>query len=137
MGSGTEVTRRAPGPAWWRKMADGRGQEPAVSSGFSGADDGDRTRDPQLGKLMLYQLSYVRVPLNDSVIVEREIRGNTRPLVGVLAAGCGGHKQSKAEKAKMNAEFARLDYAISTSSPRSLGANQSISRAVDAQATSP
>jgi hypothetical protein len=25
------------------------------------ADDGDRTRDPQLGKLMLYQLSYVRV----------------------------------------------------------------------------
>ncbi|MEA2286352.1 MAG: hypothetical protein QOJ21_2395 [Solirubrobacteraceae bacterium] len=25
-----------------------------------GADDGVRTRDPQLGKLMLYQLSYVR-----------------------------------------------------------------------------
>ena len=25
------------------------------------ADDGVRTRDPQLGKLMLYQLSYVRV----------------------------------------------------------------------------
>ena len=25
-----------------------------------GADDGDRTDDPQLGKLMLYQLSYVR-----------------------------------------------------------------------------
>jgi hypothetical protein len=24
------------------------------------ADGGDRTRDPQLGKLMLYQLSYVR-----------------------------------------------------------------------------
>jgi hypothetical protein len=34
---------------------------------FSGevreADDGVRTRDPQLGKLMLYQLSYVRVRL--------------------------------------------------------------------------
>ena len=26
-----------------------------------GADDGIRTRDPQLGKLMLYQLSYVRI----------------------------------------------------------------------------
>jgi hypothetical protein len=26
------------------------------------ADDGDRTRDPQLGKLMLYRLSYVRSP---------------------------------------------------------------------------
>ena len=25
------------------------------------ADGGDRTRDPQLGKLMLYRLSYVRV----------------------------------------------------------------------------
>src|SRR5262249_5473937 len=28
--------------------------------GFLEADDGVRTRDPQLGKLMLYQLSYVR-----------------------------------------------------------------------------
>ena len=26
----------------------------------AGAGDGDRTRDPQLGKLMLYQLSYSR-----------------------------------------------------------------------------
>jgi hypothetical protein len=25
------------------------------------ADDGARTRDPELGKLVLYQLSYVRV----------------------------------------------------------------------------
>jgi hypothetical protein len=28
--------------------------------GLHEADDGDRTRDPHLGKLMLYQLSYVR-----------------------------------------------------------------------------
>ena len=28
---------------------------------FTGARDGGRTRDPQLGKLMLYQLSYSRV----------------------------------------------------------------------------
>ncbi len=27
---------------------------------INGADNGIRTRDPQLGKLMLYQLSYVR-----------------------------------------------------------------------------
>ena len=37
---------------------------PAVTPGavilIIGADDGARTRDPQLGKLMLYQLSYVR-----------------------------------------------------------------------------
>ena len=31
------------------------------AAGLSQADDGVRTRDPQLGKLMLYQLSYVRV----------------------------------------------------------------------------
>ena len=40
---------RAPlGGQWW------------AHRGFLEADDGDRTRDPQLGKLMLYQLSYVR-----------------------------------------------------------------------------
>ena len=33
-----------------------------LSGGYVKADDGVRTRDPQLGKLMLYQLSYVRVP---------------------------------------------------------------------------
>jgi hypothetical protein len=33
-----------------------RGRAPARSR----ADDGPRTRDPQLGKLVLYQLSYVR-----------------------------------------------------------------------------
>jgi hypothetical protein len=30
---------------------------------FLRADDGARTHDPQLGKLMLYQLSYVRAAL--------------------------------------------------------------------------
>ena len=30
-------------------------------TGYNGADDGLRTRDLQLGKLALYQLSYVRV----------------------------------------------------------------------------
>ena len=32
-------------------------------AGFrSGAGDGVRTRDPELGKLVLYQLSYTRMP---------------------------------------------------------------------------
>jgi hypothetical protein len=34
--------------------------EGANADGYAEADDGVRTRDPQLGKLMLYQLSYVR-----------------------------------------------------------------------------
>ena len=36
------------------------------SSFHSGAGDEIRTRDPQLGRLMLYQLSYTR-PRNDEV----------------------------------------------------------------------
>ena len=32
-----------------------------VRLAWNRADDGARTRDPQLGKLTLYQLSYVRV----------------------------------------------------------------------------
>ena len=72
-GSGTDGDEGTPGLPRRARWPDGssEGQEPAVSSGFSVADDGVRTRDPQLGKLMLYQLSYVRVRLNDSVIVER------------------------------------------------------------------
>ena len=41
----------------WNAEADITASEAPVAVR---ADDGDRTRDPQLGKLMLYQLSYVR-----------------------------------------------------------------------------
>ena len=34
-------------------------------------------------------------------------------LITLLASACGGHKQSKAERAAMNAEFAQIDYKIS------------------------
>ena len=37
-------------------------RKPLCSGLSDEADDGPRTRDPQLGKLVLYQLSYVRVP---------------------------------------------------------------------------
>jgi hypothetical protein len=33
---------------------------PMVTGGKSGAEDGTRTRDPHLGKVMLYQLSHFR-----------------------------------------------------------------------------
>jgi hypothetical protein len=36
-------------------------EETPASRGFFGADDGIRTRDPHLGKVMLYQLSHVRM----------------------------------------------------------------------------
>src|SRR5262249_8495623 len=50
-----------------RRRASGvaRGREPclrrAVRPGRSGAEDGTRTRDPHLGKVMLYQLSHFRL----------------------------------------------------------------------------
>ena len=47
------------------------------------ADDGVRTRDPQLGKLMLYQLSYVRVRLRitDSGVPPWRRKRRRLPLV--------------------------------------------------------
>ena len=36
-------------------------QHATMSSKCEGADDGIRTRDPHLGKVMLYQLSYIRI----------------------------------------------------------------------------
>ena len=39
----------------------GNNRTPCVAGGSIGADDEIRTRDPHLGKVMLYQLSYVRV----------------------------------------------------------------------------
>ena len=41
----------------------GQQKSPHVRAGctFNGADDGVRTRDPDLGKVVLYQLSHVRV----------------------------------------------------------------------------
>jgi hypothetical protein len=43
----------------WNRPGDA--ENPAICEAFREADDEVRTRDPQLGKLMLYQLSYVRV----------------------------------------------------------------------------
>jgi hypothetical protein len=34
-------------------------------------------------------------------------------LIALLASGCGAHKQSKAERSAMNAEFAQIDFKIS------------------------
>jgi hypothetical protein len=46
------------------------------------ADDGIRTRDPHLGKVMLYQLSHVRMSVRGytSVLPPRALRGDVRTL---------------------------------------------------------
>ena len=53
---------------WTRANPDGKlkTQETQVNGPGIGADDGIRTRDPHLGKVVLYQLSHVRAPLESS-----------------------------------------------------------------------
>src|SRR5256714_6939295 len=41
---------------------DARGGDQPAPGGVRRADDGTRTRDPHLGKVMRYQLRYVRIP---------------------------------------------------------------------------
>src|ERR1700760_4387667 len=54
------------------------------------AEDGIRTRDPHLGKVMLYQLSHVRVAV-------RTLHGlRRRPRPGVLTAGRGSAQRAEA-----------------------------------------
>ena len=43
-----------------RQWGSENDETPCEAGGFDGADDQIRTGDPHLGKVMLYQLSYVR-----------------------------------------------------------------------------
>src|SRR5690606_14155138 len=52
--------------------------EPQQAGVPIGADDGIRTRDPHLGKVMLYQLSHVRVGSSDY----QRRRATGQPLAG-------------------------------------------------------
>src|SRR5512144_387854 len=72
-------------------MAAPRGFEPGFTgpkyraSGESGAEDGTRTRDPHLGKVMLYQLSHFRSSPRRVVGAESQIRtGDTAIFSRVL-----------------------------------------------------
>ena len=47
---------------------------PALTCGSFGADDGIRTRDPHLGKVVLYQLSHVRVLFTESREPSRQLQ---------------------------------------------------------------
>ena len=62
LGTGEFVTRLLPEPAPEKKKAGTRGDQATRIPAFkTGAGNRIRTGDPQLGKLMLYQLSYSRV----------------------------------------------------------------------------
>ncbi len=65
----------------YRQSEDAR-QRPMkrpLTWGISGADDGIRTRDPHLGKVMLYQLSHVRVSGRSRY---QSVRGNRQHDLG-------------------------------------------------------
>ena len=64
-------------------VADEKGRSFNRPSACDGADNGARTRDPNLGKVVLYQLSHVR--LRESTI--REIPGARKGLFGTAPRG--------------------------------------------------
>src|SRR5262249_33676636 len=72
-----------------------KGTFPAPSSR---ADDGDRTRDPRLGKPMLYRLSYVRVGLDSSRVRNCDFRraGAAGPLSGCVVLRLSSGSSSSA-----------------------------------------
>ena len=74
------VSRRTHGTACSDRKAP-RSRELRRGSG-SGARDGIRTRDPRLGKPMLYQLSYSRVPRSFALEPARRQRRSPRPGAG-------------------------------------------------------
>ena len=53
---------------------------------FDGADDGVRTRDPNLGKVVLYQLSHIRI----CCISKKEMVGDTgfEPVTPAVSRQC-------------------------------------------------
>ena len=67
-----------------RKCSTTELQQQGVCLGSFGAEDGAQTRDPQLGRLVLYQLSYFRRSL--CAICPRGAAGIRRSLVRAFAA---------------------------------------------------
>jgi hypothetical protein len=75
-----------------RSTPELRGRESTIQSRVElGAGDETRTRDPQLGRLMLYQLSYTRSPAETSNF-KSEIFEN-------LSRGAGGRIRTYVELA--------------------------------------
>ena len=60
---------------------------------FKRAENGARTRDPQLGKLMLYQLSYFRI-----YPIQRRCKGKRSFFIFKITGGARSGKSSHAEK---------------------------------------
>ena len=57
----------------------------------SGAGDETRTRDIQLGRLALYQLSYSRLCLTESITAKNPISSTTSPLKKRSKSHAGSH----------------------------------------------
>src|SRR3954447_5773026 len=80
------ATRPGPGNRYQRETPEG-----AIR-----ADDGIRTRDPNLGKVVLYQLSHVRVPARRFRPAQQ---GRTLAEEGVAAQVSGSAQSSNASSA--------------------------------------
>src|SRR5208283_3296032 len=139
--------------------------QPVDSLSLSGAGNGSRTRDPQLGKLMLYQLSYSRVVLrvargdaaSKSQASQRSssMRSTKRPSISSSSGGPssgrspGPRKGSAARplESKIGATSASGSMAARGAEPgraagrdvsgNALGAGDSAERTMDGEVASP
>ena len=71
---------------------------------FTGADDGIRTRDPHLGKVVLYQLSHVRVAFDHAN------RGSGLLQPGVPPPPDGDRSSERGVPADLAAELSRTGF---------------------------
>src|SRR6476659_11263633 len=84
---------------WSRSTPELRGHE-SLGAPNTGAGDETRTRDPQLGRLMLYQLSYTRpnhfqLPISNCQLQIMPFPTTSKLEIGnwksaILASGAGG-----------------------------------------------
>ena len=70
-------------------------RNPSIAGVSCGADDGIRTRDPHLGKVMLYQLSHVRSVLSASRLAGRSVGARRR----WTSERTGGSRRQGADRA--------------------------------------
>ena len=94
--------RRLPNPLTFER-ADRRSRSPKRDSAaptgplsrMFGADDGIRTRDPHLGKVMLYQLSHVRVAQDRLSAVQAD---RTGPEAARQSRWSGGRRSTRSTR---------------------------------------
>ncbi len=93
-----------------------RGPPQTSTSRLYGADDGIRTRDPHLGKVMRYQLRYIRVPGRCGRAIENFSRPVGRYKIAWSAGyGRGGRSSPDAARLAWRSAISAASSALASS----------------------